>query len=186
MKRAHDLNLSRRISVALAVFALTATSAAATGVRAQTKAAPLTPKGVEACLHHEKVTYDYTLPAGLSRLRKLHLLPLGVTAQLDVQGDLPGAPIPGPVIDQGSLWFFRSPSLARAGVSKLVSVWIFGRGIHLPPAAEALLLAMGLQTPPTQAAAASLHQTHENVVVLWQYPRRHRINSDRIIRACLA
>lgn len=175
-----------RISVAVIVLALAAACGAVGEARAVGKLGPLTPAKVGVCLHDEKVTYDYTPPAGLSRLRKLHLLPRGVTAQFGIQGDLPGAPVPGPVIDQGSLWFFRSPSLARAGVAKLVSVWVFGRGIHLPPVAQALLLAMGLRTPPTAAAAASLHQTYGNVVVLWQYPRRYRLDSDRLVRRCLS
>ena len=87
----------------------------------------------------------------------------------------------GPKIDRGGLYFFRTSQLAQTGEAKLVAALIFGRG--LPPALRAAVLS---QKPPSSAAADDLHHVSGNVVVLWDYPRRHPALSDRIVSACLA
>jgi hypothetical protein len=87
----------------------------------------------------------------------------------------------GPRFDDSGLYFFKTPALAHAGEAKLVSVWIYGRG--LPAVLKAL---NQFRIPPTKAAADSLHEVLGNIVVIWQYPRHYRVRSEKVIAACLA
>lgn len=86
-------------------------------------------------------------------------------------------------VDLAHLFFFRTRALARKGVAKLVALWVYGRGWpHLPPEVPSV---GHLRLPPNPAAASRLVEIYRNVVVIWAYPRRYSMSSERLLRACL-
>ena len=87
----------------------------------------------------------------------------------------------GPKIDEGEMFFFKSHSLAGAGQARLVSEFVYGRG--LPPVLRAAILSEG---PVALGTASSLHREAGNVVLIWNHPRRHAALSNEIVKACLA
>jgi hypothetical protein len=87
--------------------------------------------------------------------------------------------LPGPPIDAGTLVFLSSADAASGAEKKLAETFVFHRG-------ESATVRALYPVPPTAKDARSVQRVARNVVVFWQWPRRHAASSDRIVDACLA
>lgn len=86
----------------------------------------------------------------------------------------------GPKIDSGELFFFKSSASAKDGEPKLVSVFVYGRGLPL-----VLKAAVKSQGPIAPGTARSLYRHSGNVVLIWDHPRWSAAISNRILDSCL-
>jgi hypothetical protein len=127
---------------------------------------------VAACLQHGDVMAgDLPVRAG----RYPATFPPGVLGAVQFFTGL------GPKIDGGELFFFKSSSSARAGEAKLVSVFLYGRG--LPTILQAAVKSQGKIGAGT---ARSLYRQSGNVVLIWNHPRRHVAVSNSLVDSCLS
>lgn len=162
---------------ALTVLLATATaSATSSAVTRGTSGALYSPRAVYNCLSHKQ---PGTHAMGFVRMNTAprKYFPPGMTWHIS---DLA---IYGPKLDPIGLYFFKSDALAQAGESKLVDSLIFGKG---NAGNLGKLISVIAPPPPTEAAARDLHRVTGNVVILWNYPRRHVAASDRQVNTCLA
>jgi hypothetical protein len=88
----------------------------------------------------------------------------------------------GPLIDNLTLVFFRTPALALRGEERVVGVDVFGYG--LSPQMQANFDAL-YRMPPVSAVPKFVFLAG-NIVVMWSYPRAHIALDERILNACLA
>lgn len=82
---------------------------------------------------------------------------------------------PGPTMDGALLLFERTPTLAVANAARAVA----GYNERL-----VISIATPAPKPPSEAVAASLRSIRGNVIVFWDYPRRHPVRSSRVLAAC--
>jgi len=165
------------LCVAGALLAVSvATGSAAVGDKLLTQGFSAT--ATQSCLlHRAPVPRGSSLAVGsLSPSRRESFYPPGVVGHLTVLGI--------GHVDSGNLFFFRTNTLAHAGVAKLVALFVYDRG--WPPLPPGLQSVIGhVNPPPKSVGAGGLHETFGNVVVIWAYPRRYKVSSERLIRACL-
>jgi hypothetical protein len=104
----------------------------------------------------------------------------GVTGVITwVPGPVKGLPHPGPTIDGGALVFTRTAGEAASGSDALAESFIYHKY-------EGEVIRALHPSPPTKVAAKTLESVSRNVVLFWQYPRRHRLSSSRLIQSCLS
>lgn len=143
---------------------------------------------LEACLHRKHVWFGHgTISPRERTVEKLY--PAGATGYVDLLPYSPNRSLPaallGPKIGAGAIYFFATSALARAGLSKLADVWVYGKGLGESPLAIKALGAVAGAKTPTRAELPAIERVAGNVVVLWQYPREYRASSDRLIAGCL-
>jgi hypothetical protein len=143
---------------------------------------PFSARATQACLLHLKIgaAQKINFAVGVAPIafvrynRKYSRLPL--VGELNLLGL--------DHMDSADLVFFDTPDDARSGAARLFAFWVYGRG---QPTGRPVVgvPGPGPRIPPTPEAAAQLHQIYGNVVVIWQYPRRHPGASSGPIRSCL-
>jgi hypothetical protein len=172
--------LSSCCASVLAVVALATACGTADGSQATTSATPADGRVyvralVQDCLAKRGVSSS-SAPSSVMRsyIRRVKALTGGINIR-----PTPFLGLPGPPMDAGNVLFLRSSSDAQHDENTLADTFVFHKGE--PDSVRAVF-----PPPPTKKAAQSVQRVARNVLIFWQWPRRHPASSDRIVNACLA
>lgn len=132
---------------------------------------------VAGCLARHGVSEQSDIGFTVAKPSYRKLFPPGITGSISVPAPLGTSSR----FDHALLYFFSTSSLAEAGKARLVSTYVYARGVPL-----AIALVLDSHGIPPARSAPKLVRVTGNLVVLWEYPRRHSAASDRLLNLCLA